>query len=210
MDSKTLEDKMTKETIITEAKSLFSTKTIILVIVGSLILMSCSSVKETTTTTTTQRDSTVAPPVIDGTVDADNENNAFQEWAYGTINYQRGLIDSLRRQTGDTVYLDAKLPPLKPFIYEAEGSTVTQNGDSVKVSFKKESNKKGQFTFKIVPAKVTVTINDTHTTETKEYQPPWYEKVWNKFKVFISVLIAFGIGIVVGSFLPNIRSRFGI
>jgi len=175
-----------------------------------LYLTGCGSTKETITTTTTQRDSTVAPPVIDGTVDADNDDTAFQEWAYGTINYQRGLIDSLRRETGDTVYLDAKLPPLKPFIYEAQGSTVTQNGDSVKVSFKKEANKKGQFTFKVVPAKVTITINDTHTTETKEYQPPWYVKLWERFKVFISVIIAFCIGVVIGFFLPNIRSRFGI
>ena len=181
-------------------------KTLIAILLTASFFFGCSSIKESISTVTIHRDTVIVPQGINSIAYSDSADVEFQNWAYETIQRQGNLIDSLARVKGDTAILFVPVP-LKPFTYSQSSPwTVTPNGDSVKVSFKKEANKKGEFTFNVKPAAIKVSINDTKTTEVKEYQMPWYQKLWNDFKDFIlfGLIFILGIGLLIQKFKPKL------
>jgi len=159
----------------------------ILYLFSSIYLIGCCSVKETTTSNTTFKDSTLTQEPKVETIYVQDEDNAFKNWAYESIEVYQRIIDSLNAKLADSLKIHSPGKP-KPFRGEWKISKVTLRGDSIWIEFKYD-NGKGTFFFKEIPAPINIQIPHTETTTTIEKEKSWIETAWTDFKDYILVLL---------------------
>ena len=162
----------------------------------------CCHSKDILTSFTTERDTSIQPSVVHDSILVFNED--YGQELNDQINQLYQEIERLQGRKPDTVLI-TKFLNGQSFKHQWSGFKVTQRGDSIWVTFKYD-NGNGTFTFKEIPVKINVTITDTHTTAIKQYDPTWYEKLWNDFKDVI--LIAFTLIIGAGALYAFVIKKF--
>lgn len=176
-------------------------KTIIIFLSALIFIGCCPQIKDTITTTTTQRDTLIEPPLIIDSIYVQEEDNAFKNWAYESLDLLTREIDSLRTLLNDTT--KRVIIQKQPFTYEQSGTIVTEKGDTVFAKFKKEAGKKGVISAIVKYAPIKAKLTDTRTDTAKEKELSLPEKIWGTIKDFIYVLCGVAFGFIIGLFFPK-------
>jgi hypothetical protein len=151
-----------------------------------LFFIGCCPSKETSYSNTTYTDSTLSPNTINDTLNTfDDELNFQFQQLYNIISLQQYMIDSLQSLSPEIITIKSEtILPSKPLRFKWHATKITQRGDSIWVEFRYDKGN-GKFDIKIVPAKLNILVPHTETTNTVQYEEPWYSSIWNGFKDFI-------------------------
>lgn len=155
---------------------------VIIAILLVVLFEGCCPSSEITTITITERDTVFIPnPIIDSVSATDN----------GGIDLLYDFIYALQRENDSLMGVPARIEyrNSNPLNYEATGFKVNK-GDSVFVTFRYKGGSKSFF-WKVIPAKIHATLNDTDTHSVKQYEPTFFERLWTNIKNFILVFSLF-------------------